>query len=132
MMRFLEKHGEELKDAYFINIDNVGKGNIRYTEGEGLVKAFSCSEELVGIARKASQSAQIGAEGFISKIYPTNALPCLVRNYKTISILATDEKGLIHNWHWPTDTYDKLDENTINQAYDLVLEMVQLLDTAGI
>lgn len=132
MIRFLEKHGEELKDTCFINIDNVGKGNIRYTEGEGLIKAFSCSEELMEIARKASRTAKIGAEGFISKIYPTNTLPCLVRRHKAVSILATDEKGLIHNWHWPTDTYDRLDESTMNLAYVLVLEMVRLISERDI
>jgi len=129
MMRFLERHGEELKDAYFINIDNVGRGNIRYTEGEGLIKAFSCSRELIDIARKAGESAGIESRPFVSKIYPTNTLPCLVRHHRAISILATDRKGLIYNWHWPTDTYDRLDENTIDQAYKLVLEMVNLLDT---
>jgi hypothetical protein len=129
MMRFLEKHGEELKDAYFINIDNVGKGDIRYTEGEGLIKAFPCSKKLIDIAQKASESAQVGAEGFTSTIYPTNTLPCLVRNHRAISILATDEEGLIYNWHWPTDTYDRLDGNTIDKAYKLVLEMVRILDT---
>lgn len=132
MMRFLERHGEQLKDAHFINIDNVGKGTIRYTEGEGLIKAFSCSEELMDIARKASERTGIESRPFLSKIYPTNTLPCLVRNHKAISILATDEKGSIYNWHWPTDTCDRLDENTMEKACELVLEMVRFLDTWGV
>ncbi|UCF08891.1 MAG: M28 family peptidase [Thermoplasmata archaeon] len=129
MMRFLEKHGKELGDAYFINIDNVGKGTVSYTKGEGLVKAFSCSEELEEIARKSSRTALVGAKGFISKIYPTNTLPCLVRNHKAISILATDDKGLIYNWHWETDTWEKLDEHTLCSVYKLVLEMVRTIDS---
>jgi hypothetical protein len=129
MIRFLENHGGALKDAYFINIDNVGRGEIRFTTAEGLIRAFSCSEELVDIASKASAAKDIGAIAFVSKIYPTNTLPCLVRKYRAISILATDEMGLIHNWHWETDTYDKLDEQTIKGAYILVLEMVRLIDT---
>ncbi|UCE74459.1 MAG: M28 family peptidase [Methanomassiliicoccales archaeon] len=131
MIRFLKKYGEELKDAYFINIDNVGRGQIRYTTKEGLIKSFKCSEILVGIASQSSIKTNIHVKGFVNKIYPTNALPCLVRNYRVISILATDDKNLIYNWHWKTDTTQNLDIETINRAYDIVLEMVRSIDSSS-
>ncbi len=128
MIRFLKKYGRELNDAYFICIDNVGKGQIRYTTAEGLIKAFKSSKTLVETAQRSSLNRNIDAKEFVCKIYPTNALPCLVRKYKVISILATDENGLIYNWHWDTDTMENLDVETINMAYDLVSEMVRLID----
>jgi hypothetical protein len=128
MIRFLKKYGKELSDPYFICIDNVGKGLIRYTEAEGLIKAYKCSKELVEHAKISSSNLNINAKAFVCRIYPTNALPCLVRGYKVISILSTDEKGLIHNWHWETDTIENLDASTINSAFDLVLDMVKSLD----
>ena len=131
MIRFLEKYGKELADAYFICIDNVGGGHIRYTKAEGLIKAFRCSERLVEQFRRSSSSQNIDAEPFVCKIYPTNALPCLTRGHRAISILATDKKGLIHNWHWETDTVENLDDNIVNKAFDLVLDIVRSLDAGN-
>jgi hypothetical protein len=129
MIRFLKKYEKELADGYFICIDNVGKGHIRYTQAEGLIKAFSCSGKMVGMAHRSSSSLNIDAKPFVCKTYPTNALPCLTRGHEVISILATDRKGLIHNWHWDTDTMENLDENTIHDAFDLVLDMVRSFDS---
>jgi hypothetical protein len=109
----------------------VGKGLIRYTKAEGLIKAYKCSEKLVEHAKISSSNLDIDAKAFVCRIYPTNALPCLVRGYGVISILSTDEKGLIYNWHWETDTIENLDAGTIKNAFDLTLDMVKSLD-AGI
>ena len=128
MIRFLKAHENELRDSYFICVDNVGKGRIRYTKAEGLIKAFDTSKTLVEAARMSSINNNIDATEFSCKIYPTNALPCLVRGYEVISVLATDENGLIYNWHWYTDTIENLDEGTINKAYNMVMEMVRLID----
>ncbi len=131
MIRFIKKYGKELKDAFIINIDNVGKGLIRFTTKEGLVKAFKCSEPLIELARHTASKNDIVVKEFVSKAYPTNALPCLVRGYQVISILGTDESGSIHNWHWRTDTIENLDEKTMEDAYHLVYEMVKSLDVEG-
>lgn len=128
MIRFLNHHGNELKDAYFINIDNVGKGLIRYTMKEGLIRGFKCSETLIKLARTSASKTKIDAKEFVSKKYPTNALPCLVRGYQAISILSTDKNGLIHNWHWKTDTFRNLDQSAIKNAYEIVLDMAMSLD----
>jgi aminopeptidase-like protein len=128
MIRFLEKHEKELKYAYFINIDNVGKGLIRYTTKEGLINGFKCSEKLIKLAKGSASRNNIDSKEFISKIYPTNTLPCLVRGYQPISILSTDETGLIHNWHWETDTIENLDQSTIKNAYNIILDMVRSFD----
>ena len=128
MVRFLKKYEKDLKDAFFLNIDNIGGGQLRYSSGEGLIKAFKCSNQLIEIAKESALNINIPVTEFVSKIYPTNAVPCLVRKYKAISILATNEKGLIPNWHWETDIIENLDEKTLNDAYQLLLEMILKFD----
>jgi len=52
----------------------------------------------------------------------------IVRGYKAMSIMAFDERGVLPNWHWPTDTVENIDRAALENAFKLVVGVVRKLD----
>lgn len=50
------------------------------------------------------------------------------RGYRALSILALDERGLLPNWHWSSDTVENIEPSTVETAPRLVEAMVQALE----
>ena len=47
------------------------------------------------------------------------------RGYHTILFLATDDRGMIPNWHWPTDTITNIDFKVPQLASDFAFAMIE-------
>ncbi len=129
MLSFLREHKDEMKEAYLLNLDNVGIGDIKYITAEGMLKSYPSHQELVSIAQKiASSHPEIGAGPKIYDTLTTDALPALVRGYKAMSIMSFDKEGVIPNWHWRTDVYANVEEETLNKVDKYLLEIVREMD----
>lgn len=126
MFDFLKKYGKELKDAYFINMDNCGKGYVKYAIEEGMLETYSANKELVNFAEEISKEnpdLNIGKMSF--NIMLTDATAAITRGYKAMSILAVDENNLLPNWHWLTDVLENIDEKTLDTVYKFVIKLVE-------
>lgn len=124
---FIEEYGAKLKDAYFINLDNVGAGKVQYMAGEGMFPTHKASRKLVALAGKVRQARpELEVEQGVYTLMSTDILPVLVRGYKGMSFLATRD-GLLPNWHWVTDVYEHVEEETVNTCYEFVGNMLELL-----
>ncbi len=129
MIRFLAKYGAELKDALFINLDNIGAGTVHFMSGEGMFPTFNSTSELLDACQEVQQdNPDLGVKQGVYNLMSTDALPALVRGYKAISLLAVDEQGLLPNWHWLSDTYENVDEKTLAQAEVFVAKLLEVLD----
>lgn len=97
----------------FINLDNLGGGQIHYLAGEGMVKVQAYSPELIALAE------QLGAEhgGCIRRkanlLLPTDGLIPTAAGYQAISFLAFNEDGSLPNYHWYTDTLERVDRDLL-------------------
>lgn len=132
MIEFLKTHGSELKDAYFINLDNVGAGQAKWTTAEGMLTLYHCDQELVAMAEKsAGRHPEWGMTGVTNTIMSTDIGPALARGFKGISVRAEDPNRVLPNWHWHTDTYDNVEPKTLEIAGKLVREMVEMIDAGG-
>ena len=129
MMNFLKRHGNELKDAYFINFDNLGIGNLTYVIGEGLLTTLWSDKELVNLAEKVvREHPEWNIKSKIYKLLPTDATPAIAQGFKAISIMSFDDKGLLPNWHWYTDVYENVEEKTVMKALKFSYELLKLID----
>jgi len=104
-MQALDRH-----TAYFLNLDGVGAGDLRYTTAEGMLHMAPCDDEMIRAARAEASSFQ--AEPCRLRTACSDALIPLARGYKTIEITAVDESI-------PAPTDQPLRDTLVHVDYDL-------------
>ena len=117
-------------DWLFLNVDNVGgPATLRYTLREGLATKWDCDPALVtiagGIAARRPELALAPTEGPIGLTY--DATPVLARGGRAITLVAGDD-GVIPNYHWPSDTPENLDPDSIGRTLEVAREMVAAIE----
>lgn len=128
MSSFLAEHGGLHRQARFINLDNIGAGQLYFMSGEGMFPVFRATPELIDACRlTAAENPHLGVRQGVYTLLSTDAMPALVRGYKAVSFLAVDEQGLLPNWHWPTDTVDNVDFDVIQKAVGFVSALIRNL-----
>lgn len=127
---FLSRHGQTLRDAAFVNVDNVGAGTLRFTEGEGMLLPLPTDRTLVRLAREVSgRHPALQAKPITYTTMSTDLLVGLVKGFRGLSVLATDADGLIPNWHWPTDVPSRVEDAALLRAWLFVEGLVRRVDT---
>lgn len=129
-VQYMKKNGPRLDrdNTYFINLESVGYGNVRYATSEGFVRVRPYSEELVAISRGLVDSGEFGEVGTYEVRLGTDAMVPLVRGFKAISIMAFNENNFIPNYHTPEDTPENMDIAVTERARDFVMAMLRELD----
>jgi hypothetical protein len=129
MIRFLQQRGEHFRNAYFINLDNMGAGTVHFMSGEGMFPTWSASPQLLQFCQQTQQEHPgLGVRQGVYNLMSTDALPALARGYQAISFLAVDDAGLLPNWHWLSDTYENVREATLGQGQAFVARLLELID----
>lgn len=130
MSSFLKAYAEDfIKDnTYFINFDNLGKGNPHYFLGEGMLNFYKFSPDLVKAAERTARLKEFKEfRPAKYKVAYTDAIVPACRGYQAILFLALDERGVIPNWHWRTDTIENIDFAVPQLTSDFILEMLNNL-----
>lgn len=131
MTTFLQAHQYELsaRTTYFINFDNLGSGSLRFITGEGMLRVFPSSPELVAIAEKLREEDEFkDVTPYIYRRATLDALVASSRGYKTISLMGLDERDGIAHWHWPTDVIDNVDVSVAEKAAAFAQAVLSKLD----
>ena len=102
------------KEAYIINLEGVGAGDLCYSEAEGVLLRAACSKQLVHAAKRLAE--QYKARSARVHDFATNAYLPLIRGLKSISILGLDENDLPVNYGADEDIRMKLDPDAIVKA----------------
>ncbi len=128
---FLLNHGHELPpdSTYFLNIDNIGAGRLRYCTGEGMLRFFPYSPTLVHLAGRVAGRApfqDVTPHAFTRAYF--DALVPAARGYEALSLIALDEEDQIPNWHWHTDTVENVDMETVKKGADFAEAVLRSLD----
>ncbi len=128
-LALIREFGNELGGALFINLDNVGAGNPRYTTGEGMLSFFRSDPQLVELARRVSQERpDLGFDGVDTSLMSTDAVPLMARGFRCISLRAEDDQRRLPNWHWPTDTVENVEQRTIANMVSFASELLNGID----
>lgn len=106
MKAFLQAHRGELdpQRTRFVNLDNLGAGELTYLTGEGMLFYRKAGPTLLRIARQME-----GTRERKNLLLPTDALPASTLGFEALSFLGMDEKGRLGNYHWHTDTLENVD-----------------------
>ncbi|WP_243028786.1 M28 family peptidase [Thermus albus] len=93
-----------------LNLDNVGRGELFYAEGEGMLLFVPYRGALLEAARKTP-----GARPLRYRLAYLDTLPLGQRGFPCLSLIRL-ENGVPPHWHWPTDTFAQLDEGALKDT----------------
>jgi hypothetical protein len=99
-------------DALVLNVDNVGRGELRYAEGEGMLAYYPFRGALLEAAR-----ALPGARPVAYRLAYFDTLPFARAGFECLTLIRLED-GVPPHWHWPSDTLEHVDEGALVGTYD--------------
>ena len=128
MKAFLQAHRGELdpRRTMFVNLDNLGAGELTYLTGEGMLFYRKAGPTLLRIARQME-----GTRERKNLLLPTDALPASTLGFEAISFLGMGEKGRLGNYHWHTDTFENVDPEFLRFQQGFFREYLMRAMAAG-
>ena len=110
-----------------INLDNLGRGRLSLTTAEGMIFPLRSGASLIEAARETAGEKGIDLALRRYHLLTNDSTAFMARRIPAATVMAFDERGLLPNWHWPTDTVERVDEGNLVGARDLVLGMIRRL-----
>lgn len=125
---FLERH--DTTGWLFLNFDGVGApAALHYLRREGgTLQSYPADAGLMAVAEGVAQAhPELGLSGTDrSSGLPYDATPVLAAGGRAITL--TVQNGSIPNYHWPTDTVDRIDPEVLGRALGAGREMIAAID----
>ncbi len=127
--RLIRQHRRELKGAYFICIDGVGRGFPVCYRREGRLMSFRANRRLTGLVKHISEVHAHYSAGFKrNSLYLSEGFQLLSRGRKAITISCREETRYPRYWLWAKDDYDNIDPRSLRLALDFITAMVDNID----
>jgi hypothetical protein len=126
--RFIERHQDDIRDAYVLNLDMVGGKGTRLRvvtrEERNLIRL---SPAMIQLVEEAAGEAGIPLQkGPI--IAFTDATAFAVKGIQATTLTALDEKGMVDTYHSLEDRPEHLDDNLLFDSYRLCLAFLNHID----
>jgi len=112
----------------FINIDNVGGGRLRYFLGEGMLLYQRYDPELIRLAEELSRRRGGEVKPLANWLLPTDGLLPAKRGFRALSFLALTDDNAIPNYHWHTDTIERVERDVVELTEQFVWECLRELE----
>ncbi|MGZ5331095.1 MAG: M28 family peptidase [Solirubrobacterales bacterium] len=127
---FMDRHGHELPvdRTFFLCLDTIGSPNLLVLRGEGMLRMReypAASLELLD-----STAAELGIE-LVPNLRLRNATDGvfpLAAGYQCASVASCNEFKNPSNYHWPTDTAENVDYDTLTDAIRFAEAVIRRLD----
>jgi hypothetical protein len=114
---------------FFLCLDTIGSPTLTVLRGEGMlamrdypprsVELIDSEAERLGIELVPNLRLRNATDG----VFPLNA------GYECVSVCSVNERKNPSNYHWPTDTADNVDYDTVADAIRLAEGVVRRLDS---
>ncbi|MGQ9627888.1 MAG: M28 family peptidase [Anaerolineae bacterium] len=132
MAAFLTKHRDELREAYFINLEGVGIGALHYASREGMLRPYPSHPALIALLQRVGERRpELKAEIFVVRAGYTETGVVVKNGLRGITILGISPPGVMAYWHQRGDTADKLEEETLSRAHELTWELLGCVSVLG-
>ncbi|BCW94716.1 MAG: M28 family peptidase [Fimbriimonadales bacterium] len=127
---FEREYGHQLRDAEFLIIDHIGRGEPRYLIAEAMLPRAHAHPEMVqAMERLAAEHPDLCLQpSAVPHGAYTDALPFYRGGYRAIALWCEIEKGVPPHWHWITDTLEHVSASDLQRAVAVIEAFCQ---TAG-
>jgi hypothetical protein len=135
MRSFIRSHRKRFdgEATYFIVIDAVGAGGVRYDVGEGLAVTYDMDRRLVQLCEAIAAAEREGDDRFAAQPlrsgFATDALPARLAKFRAIAITCLNDGSILPaHYRRPEDVPKRIDQRALNRAHDFTLELIRALD----
>jgi hypothetical protein len=135
MRSFIRSHRKRFdgEATYFIVIDAVGAGGVRYDVGEGLAVTYDMDRRLVQLCEAIAAADREGDDRFAAQPlrsgFATDALPARLAKFRAIAITCLNDGSILPaHYRRPEDVPKRIDQRALNRAHDFTLELIRALD----
>jgi hypothetical protein len=135
MRSFVRSHRKELERdrTYFVVLDSVGRGTVRYETAAGLAVTFEMNARLVQLCEAVSIADRENGNRFHAKplrqTFATDTLPARVAKLPATSITCLEDGAIVPaNYHRPEDMPQRIDAVSLDGAHGFTVELIHALD----
>jgi hypothetical protein len=121
---FLANFREQLRGAYFVNLECVGAGKPSLLIEEGDGRSTKADRRLVNLFGAASQAINRPMALARMPWLDTDDTPALRQGCRGVTVMGVRD-GAPANAHWVGDTPDKLDIQQVNDVVDVLVEVIK-------
>ncbi|HEV3035824.1 MAG TPA: M28 family peptidase, partial [Solirubrobacteraceae bacterium] len=127
MQGFMRRHRASLDPASttVLCLECVGSPTLTLVEAEGMLRMRHYSEAARERLAQAAAALDVDNVRGLRTIAATDALVALRRGYAAATLASIDETKFPANYHWPSDTPENLDWNTMQRAFAVTERFVR-------
>jgi Peptidase family M28 len=127
MQAFAKRHFHALdpETTEFLCLECVGSPELCVVEGEGMLRMRYYTGETRERLARAGRDAGVRLTRGLRTVAATDALIALRAGYPTCLLGGVDETKFPANYHWPSDTPDNLDWDSVDGALRVCEEFVR-------
>ncbi len=134
MIALLKRHRRNLKDAFIINLDHLGRGPTRVITREGPMLGFRASRRISRLAlRAADRSRSLKIEKGKCRVKKSDAMVATARGFRAITIGGT-RGAVFDGWRDDHDTYDRIQRAALDRAVkfvEILLDEIESVTSKG-
>jgi len=129
MDAFIAAHGAELPPTatQVLCVDTVGSPHLVLADAEGMLWVHPHDPELKRVIQACADHAGISLQRGIVMRVGTDAYVALRHGYPVALLMSVDDDGVASNYHWPTDTPERVDYATCRDAIVLCERVIRRL-----
>jgi hypothetical protein len=129
MHRFARRHFPALpvRDTFVLCVDTVGSGKLLVLRGEGMLKLYRYPEPALELVDDLADKLGIELEPNLFLRNATDGLYALKAGFPSAMLGSVSEHGAPGNYHWPTDTPERVNYETLADAVRLCTALVHRL-----
>lgn len=127
---FMDRHAHELprESTFFLSLDTVGSPTLCALRGEGMLAMREYPREALDLVDSTAEELGIELMPDLRLRNATDGIFPLAAGYQCVSIASCNELKNPSNYHWPTDTAENVDYDTVADAIRLAKAMIHRLD----
>ena len=123
----------ERESTYFVVLDAVGGGTVRYETGEGPAVTYEMDPRLVQLCDAISSADRENGDRYratpLRNGFATDALPPRIAKFRATAITCLADGALVPaNYHRPEDVPERIDAGALDRAHGFTLELIRALD----
>lgn len=128
MVAFAERHAADLhKATAVLCVDTVGSPELVLPEAEGMLVTQRYDESLKELISATARDLGIELRRGMTVRVGTDGLVALRRGIPAAMLMSVGPLGTATNYHWPTDTPDRVDYPRLHDAVELCEEVIRRL-----
>jgi hypothetical protein len=127
---FMDRHAHELPldRTFFLCLDTIGSPTLCVLRGEGMLAMREYPREALELVDSTAAALGIELVPNLRLRNATDGVFPLAHGYRCASLCSVNELKNPANYHWPTDTPENVDYDTVGAAISLAEAVIRRLD----